>query len=189
MHPDYSSICCFVGTNRGHLATFKILPASNGTFSSSFAGATALDDQVVDICPIDADSGAPALATPNTVGGLSNGVKVNGVLVAVTVSGCRIFKPATAKGAHKSWDDYLCDAAAVVHTETRGYSLVGLFGDGNTRAFSLPALKEIGCRRISHFVDPRRLPDALISPSGDILAWIGPSEVGFFNVWGSGARL
>lgn len=187
--PDYSSICCFVGTNRGNFATFKILPSGNGTYTVSFAGATNLDDKVIRICPIDADTGNPALATQTAVASLRNGFKLNGVVIAVTPSSCRIFKPAASKGAHKTWDDFMCDSAAVVKTEGRGYSLVGLFGDGNARAYSIPGLREIGCAQINHILDIRRLSEALISPTGDVLGWIGPSEIGVFNVWGSGITL
>ncbi|KAF7720103.1 Lethal giant larvae (Lgl)-like, C-terminal domain-containing protein [Penicillium ucsense] len=186
---DYSSICCFVGTNRGNMATFKILPASNGTYSATFAGSTAIDDKIIKIIPIDAASGGQAIATPNAVAGLRTSERINGVVVVVTPSSCRVFRPATAKGAHKTWDDYLCDTAAVVKVEGRGYSLVGLFGDGNARAFSLPGLKEIGSARTDYIADMRRLSEACITPSGNVLAWVGPSEVGLFNVWGSGHKL
>ncbi|KAJ5793648.1 Lethal giant larvae (Lgl)-like C-terminal [Penicillium paradoxum] len=186
---DYSSICCFVGTSRGNVATFKILPASNGTYEAAFVGSSSVEDAVINIIPIDADSGGLALATPSAVGGLRTGVKVNGVVIAVTASGCRMFKPPTAKGAHKSWEDYLCDSAAVVKTEGRGYSLVGLFGDGNARAFSIPALRDIGCAKISHIAEMRRLSEACITPTGNIMTWVGPSEIGLFNVWGSGNGL
>ncbi|PLN80021.1 lethal giant larvae like, C-terminal-domain-containing protein [Aspergillus taichungensis] len=183
---DYSSICCFVGTSKGHLATFKIIPASNGTYEAQFAGALLLDDKVIKISPVNADTGSPALATPNAVGGLRTGARVNGVVVAVTVSGCRIFKPATSKGAHKSWDDYLCDSAEVVHVEGRGHTLIGLFGDGHVRAFSIPGLKEVGCSPIGHMAEMRRLSDATICSNGTVLLWTGPSQVGLFNVWSSG---
>ncbi|KNG81777.1 putative SNARE-dependent exocytosis protein (Sro7) [Aspergillus nomiae NRRL 13137] len=186
---DYSSICCFVGTNRGNLATFKILPTENGGYMASFAGSTLLDDKVISIIPIDAESGNLALATPNAVGGLRNGVRVHGVVVAVTVSGCRIFKPATSKGAHKSWEDYLCDSAAVVKVEGRGYSLVGLFGDGNVRAFSIPGLKEMGCKEINYMADMKRLSESTVCFNGTVLTWTGPSQVGLFNVWGAGTGL
>ncbi|KAJ5674106.1 hypothetical protein N7462_009545 [Penicillium macrosclerotiorum] len=186
---EYSSICCFVGTSRGNVATFKILPASNGTYTASFVGSSAVDDKVISLIPIDAESGGRALATPSAVGGLRNGMKINGVVIAVTVSGCRIFKPPTAKGASKTWDDYLCDSAALVKSEGRGFSLVGLFGDGNTRAFSIPALREIGCSKINHIADMRRLSEACITPTGSVMTWTGPSEVGLFNVWGSGNKL
>ncbi|OOF99786.1 hypothetical protein ASPCADRAFT_203594 [Aspergillus carbonarius ITEM 5010] len=186
---DYSSICCFVGTNRGNLATFKILPAENGRYMATFAGTSLLDDKVINIIPVNADDGGLALATPKAVGGLRNGARVNGVVIAVTASGCRIFKPATSKGAHRSWDDYLCDSAAVVKTEARGYSIVGLFGDGHTRAFSIPGLKEIGSSPINQIADMRRLTDATISSNGTVLVWTSPSEVGMFSVWGAGHGL
>lgn len=186
---DYSSICCFVGTSKGNVATFKVLPQSNGTYTAQFAGFSNLDDRIVNLIPIDADSGGHALATPSAVGGLRTGAKINGVVIAVTASGCRIFKPPTSKGAHRSWDDYLCDAAAVVKTEGRGYSLVGLFGDGNARAFSIPALRDIGRSPINHIFDMRRLSDACITPGGGVMTWVGPSEVGLFNVWGTGKTL
>ena len=156
---------------------------------ASFAGSIPLDDKVIKINPIDAESGDLALATPNAVSGLRNGNKTNGVILAGTVSGCRIFKPATNKGAHKSWDDFLCDSAAVVKTEGRGYSLVGLFGDGNARAFSIPGLKEIGCSAINNMVDMRRLSESTVCSNGTALVWTGPSEIGLFSVWGSGITL
>ncbi|KAJ5494149.1 hypothetical protein N7463_010236 [Penicillium fimorum] len=186
---DYSSICCFVGTNKGNVATFKILPSANGTYEAAFAGSSAVEDNVVSIIPIDADSGGLALATPSAVGGLRTGAKTNGVVVAVTASGCRIFKPPASKGAYKSWDDYLCDSAAVVKTEGRGYSLVGLFGDGHARAFSIPGLRDIGRTKINHIADMRRLSESCITPTGNIMTWVGPSEIGMFNVWGGGNGL
>ncbi|KAE8152710.1 lethal giant larvae like, C-terminal-domain-containing protein [Aspergillus avenaceus] len=186
---DYSSICCFVGTSRGNLATFKILPSEKGGYTASFAGSTSLDDKVISIIPFDAENGGPALATPNAVGGLRNGLRVHGVVIAVTASGCRIFKPATSKGAHKSWEDYLCDSAAVVKVEGRGHSLVGLFGDGNVRAFSIPGLKEIGCKAINGITDMRRLSESTVCSNGTVLTWTGPSEIGLFNVWGAGTGL
>jgi syntaxin-binding protein 5 len=187
--PDYSSILCFVGTSRGHFATFKILPSSNGAYAVNPAGSCALDDRVLCICPMNAETGEPATATQSAVSNLKTGYRVDGVVIVVTPSDCRIFKPASAKGAHKSWDEFLCDSATIVKTEGSGYSLVGLFGDGTTRAFSIPALKEIGSATISQTLDVRRLHDATISPTGDILGWIGPSEMALLNVWGTGLKL
>lgn len=123
------------------------------------------------------------------VSGLRNGAKVNGVVIAVTQSDCRIFRPATNKGASKTWGDYLCDSAGFVKTEGRGYSLVCLFGDGNVRAYSIPGLKEIGCTQISNILDVRRFSEAIISPSGDVIGWTGPSEVAIVHVWGSGTPM
>jgi syntaxin-binding protein 5 len=78
---DYSSILCFVGTNLGRLATFKILPQPSGGYKAQFSGATMLNGRVVAICPIVAESGKPALASGVAVAGLREGRQVNGTLV------------------------------------------------------------------------------------------------------------
>lgn len=77
---NYSSIACFVGTNQGKVATFKLLPSANG-YSVKVAGVASLGDKIIAICPIVAETGQPAAATPEVVGGLRNGQHVNGVLV------------------------------------------------------------------------------------------------------------
>ena len=157
--------------------TFKILPASNGTYSVSFVGATSLDDQVISISPIDADSGFPASATQGAVGSLRSGVRTNGALVVTTSSSIHIFKPAAAKGAHKTFDDSLCDSAAITRFADRGVALVALFGDGSARAYSLPALKEIAKPKSptsstsSASPTPSSRPQAISSAGRDRARW------------------
>lgn len=187
---DYSSIAMFVGTSRGRLATFKILPSQSGRYSAQFVGATTLaEDKVVSISPIRADSGSPALATGEAMAGLQSGQRTDGVLVVTTASSAHIFRPALAKGASKTFDNVFCDAAAVTSFEQRGYVLVGLFGDGNARAFSLPALKDMGSIRLNHLLDVKRFPDAIINAAGDIVGWTGPSEIALASVWGANQTL
>ncbi|PVI06925.1 hypothetical protein DM02DRAFT_513368 [Periconia macrospinosa] len=185
---EYSSIQCHVGTNLGHIATFKLLPADDGRYTATFAGACMLDDKIVSICPIHADSGRSAYASQNAVSGLRDGSKVDGVLVAVTASGVRIFKPATHKGAHKTWDQFLCDSAAIVQYRDLGYAILGLYGDGCARAYSIPGLKEIGAVDVSSLLDVHRFSEATITSTGDILGWKGPAEINLVNVFGIGAK-
>ncbi|KAF2868951.1 lethal giant larvae like, C-terminal-domain-containing protein [Massariosphaeria phaeospora] len=185
---DYSSILLHVGTNLGHLATFKLLPESNGRYSAAFAGAVSLDDRIISISPMHAETGRPAYASQDIVSGLRTGAKVNGVLLVATASGARIFKPATHKGAHKTWDNFLCDAAAVVRYEDFGYALLGLYGDGCARAYSIPALKEIGSVKINNVLDIRRFSEAVITSTGDVLGWKGPAELTLINVFGTGVN-
>ena len=78
---------------------------------------------------MNADTGGPADASQSVFAELRNGVNVNGVVLAVSNSDARMYKPAAAKGAHKSWDDFVCHAASVVHFGAHGYVLVGLFGE------------------------------------------------------------
>ncbi|KAK4242910.1 lethal giant larvae like, C-terminal-domain-containing protein [Achaetomium macrosporum] len=184
---SYSSIDCFVGTNLGRVATFKILPAGQ-TYSAQLAGVAKVGhEKVVAICPVNADTGQPASATGLAVAGLSQGRQVNGVLVVVTQTEIRIFKPAAAKGASKSFEDQLCDAARVTEFPGHGVALVAVFGDRTTRAYSLPSLKEIG-RASLPMLDPSRTISTVISRTGEILGWTGPSEIAVLPVWPSSGK-
>ncbi|KAL8635851.1 MAG: hypothetical protein Q9228_006697 [Teloschistes exilis] len=186
---EYSGILLFIGTNLGRLATFKLLPESHGGYSVRFVGSTALDDKIIKIAPLDAETGDAAEASQTAVGGLRDGLRVNGALLVVTVSGVKVFRPPAAKGASKTWDDVFCDTAAVVRYQAAGYALLGLFGDGSARIFSIPALKHMATTKVGHVLDVRRFAEAVITPPGDIIGWTGPSEVVMLNVWGTGSDL
>lgn len=179
----------FLGTNLGRFVTLKLLPEARGGFTVKFISTTSLDQKVISISPIHADSGAPANATQEVVASLRDGYKINGVVLVATQAGVKVFKPSSAKGAHKSWDEFFCDSAGVVRYQAHGYVLVGLFGDGCAKAYSIPSLKEIASTNLSHILDVKRFPEALITPSGDILGWTGPSEIAMLNVWGTGNDL
>ncbi|KAJ4292980.1 Lethal(2) giant larvae sro7 [Collariella sp. IMI 366227] len=180
----YSSIACFVGTNLGHVATFRILP-SGQAYSAQLAGVSkCASDKVVSIFPLNTDTGQPAAATALAVAGLREGRQINGVLVVVTQTEIRIFKPATAKGASKSFDGPLCDTARVTEIPRHGIALVALFSDRSTRAYSLPSLKEIGRANLP-MLDPSRTVSAVISRTGEVFGWTGPSEVAVLPVWGN----
>ncbi len=186
---DYSSILLCVGSNLGRLVTFKLLPEAHGGYTIKIAGSSTLDDKIISISPVNADTGEPANATQNIVAGLRSGVKTNGVLVVVTTTSVRIFKPVAAKGAQKTWDEVFCHTAAVVRFEAHGYALLGLFGDGCAKVYSIPGLKQIISSNVSNILDVRRLSEAVITPTGDIFGWTGPSEIAVLNVWGTGDNL
>ncbi|KAL9040948.1 MAG: hypothetical protein Q9180_001596 [Flavoplaca navasiana] len=186
---DYSSILLFVGTNLGRFATFKLLPESHGGYSVKFVGSSVMEDRIITIAPIDAELGDPAEATQRAVAGLREGHKINGVVLIVTTSGVKIFRPPAAKGAHKTFEDVFCDSAAVVRYQAAGYALLGLFGDGTAKTYSIPALKQIASAKVDHILDVRRLSEAVVTPTGDIVGWTGPSEVALLNVWGTGSDL
>ena len=166
--------------------TFKILPKSHGGYSVELAGTTNLDDMVVSIATLNVESGKPASASQATVSGLHQGEKVNGTILAVTRTGVRLFKPAAAKGASKTWNEYFCDSAGVARKDDRSTALVALFGDGVARTFSLPGLKEIASTRVDKSIDVRRFSEAIVTPTGDIFGWTGPSEIAVLNPLGSG---
>jgi syntaxin-binding protein 5 len=78
---NYSSIACFVGTNLGKVATFKIIPDAKGAYNAQFAGVTSLDGKIVSISPIITSNGQRAAATGGTVGSLRDGLQTHGTLV------------------------------------------------------------------------------------------------------------
>ncbi|PPJ52336.1 hypothetical protein CBER1_10226 [Cercospora berteroae] len=193
---DYSSIALHVGTNLGNLATFKIIPDPSGRYTTQFAGHVALGDtRVMYIAPINADTGKPATATQTVMGNLRSGFRVNGALIAVTPTNVHIFKPATSKGAHKSFDNFFCDAAGVVRYQDQGYALLAMFGDGRARAYTIPSLRELASIDLSNInntgtgVDVKRLGNAAIMPTGHILAFTGPSELALLHIFGTGETL
>jgi len=85
---NYSSIACFVGTNNGKIATFKILPESNGCYTAQFAGSTTADGRIISITPIIANNGKPASATGATVAALRSGQQTHGSLVVGQFANC-----------------------------------------------------------------------------------------------------
>ena len=139
--------------------------------------------------PLDVESGAYAYASQQAASGLGVGRVTTGVFVAVSSSGAKVFKPASSKVAHRTWEHMLCCSAAVVEFEGRDLVLVGLFGDGFSRAYSLPGLKEIAAARLDSCVDISRLSEALFASSGEIFAWTGPSELAAFHIWRTGKEL
>ena len=105
----------------------------------------------------------------------------------MTQSEIRIFKPPAAKGASKSFDEALCSAASVAEFELRGHAIVGIFGDQTARAFSLPGLKEMGRASLPMF-DASRIDSSIVTRTGDIFGWSGPSEVVIVPVWGDAGK-
>ena len=106
----------------------------------------------------------------------------------MTQSEIRIFRPANSKGASKDFDDVLCDAAAVAELELQGWAIIALLGDRTARAYSIPGLREIGKATLP-MVDLTRSTAAVVTQTGDIFAWTGPSELAVIHAWGTGKTL
>lgn len=148
-----------------------------------------MDGSVVSIVPINSDSGKRAYASQQVVANLREGIKVPGTVVAVTKSEARIFKPPTAKGAHKGWDEYSCLSAVVAELDTHGICLSCVMDTGVVKSFSIPGLKEIGEVRLSDYYDPSRLADTILLDSGYIFGWTSQAECMLLYMWGKGQRL
>ena len=114
-------------TNRGRAITFRLVPHPGRGYTVQPMGSVSVDDRIVSLFALDADTGAPADASQSVFAQLGNGIAVNGVVLVISNGGARIYKPAAAKGAHKTWDT-TCHAANVVRFGAQGCVLVGLFG-------------------------------------------------------------
>lgn len=99
-----------------------------------------------------------------------------------------MFRPANSKGASKHFDDLICDAARVAELELQGFAVIAVFGDRSARAFSIPGLKEIGKADLS-MIDPGRSTSTIVTQTGDVFAWTGPSELAVVHCWGTGKSL
>lgn len=66
--------------------------------------------------------------------------------------------------------------------------MVCVFSDRTARAFSIPALKEIGKADLP-MMDVTRSTLSIVTQTGDIFAWTGPSELAVIHVWGAGKPL
>lgn len=81
-----------------------------------------------------------------------------------------------------------CDAAAVAELELQGFAVVCVFSDQTARAYSIPALKEIGKADLP-MIDSSRSNNTVVTQTGDVFAWTGPSEMTVVHVWGTGKPL
>jgi syntaxin-binding protein 5 len=187
---EWSSILLHVGTHQGHLGTFKVVPDPSGRYTVQFAGSINMDSRVSQIFPISVDTGLTAVATQTAVASLRSGARTNGAIIAVAPTSVHIARPATSKGAHKSFDSFFCDAAGLIRYHDRGQALLTLSGDGYARVYSVPGLKELAPPMpLSATLDVRRFAEARITPTGHIIAFTGPSELAVLSVFGSGQSL
>jgi syntaxin-binding protein 5 len=182
---EFSSIALFVGTSLGKVHTFKILPSPTGGFTCVHVGTnTVSDTQIISLTPLNSDSGRRTWATPQAVANLREGIKTPGVVVAVSISEAKIFKPPAARGAHKSWSDEAeATAAAVCELDNYGICLSVVNSLGMLCNYSLPGLKAIG--------EPinLRLERAKVLESGHVLGYTAEHECALVYQWGRGEKL
>ncbi|KAL7274540.1 Lethal(2) giant larvae sro7 [Rhizina undulata] len=165
---EFSSICLFVGTTAGRIATFKILPAiEKQGYTCDLAGITSMEGTIISLSPLNSETGLPAPASQQAVAGLRDGVTASGVLVAVSSSEARVFKPASSKGAHKSWEEQNVVAGGVAVNASVGTCLLSVHDNGKLKAWSLPGLKEICVLDLGKWFSPGRSKEVRVGGDGD----------------------
>lgn len=150
---------------------------------------THTDGSVVSIIPLNSGSGKRAWASQHAVANLREGIKVPGVILVVTKSEARIFKPPNTKGAHRNWDEYICLSATVTELEDYGICLSCVMNTGVVKSYSVPGLKEIGEVKLGDYFDSTRLEDTILTDSGYIFGWAAQAECLLLHMWGKGQKL
>jgi hypothetical protein len=145
-----------------------------------------MEGAVVSLTPLNSDSGKRAYATQQAMANLRDSIKVPGVLLAVTKSEARIFRPPSAKGAHRTWEEYICLTAAVTELETHGVCLSCVMSTGVVKNYSIPGLKEIVEVSLGDRFDKSRLADTIVTESGYIFGWTSQAECLLLHLWGKG---
>lgn len=190
---DYSSIALIVGTSLGRIGSFKILPTEGGkgyTVDLVDSTSSSFEDPVVDIIPINIETGALAPASQHAVLGLRSGAKVPGAVIAITRSEARIYRPPNGKGVHKAWNEQslACTAAGLIEIEIYGVALVCAMLSGVAKVFSIPALKEVTELNLvgRGGVDVTKTEEMYILPTGDIVALSSPTCLITLSMFGTG---
>lgn len=207
---EYSSICLHVGTTRKNVVTFEVIPQGTQYIVNS-AGLHVLDDPALTLIPVNADTGAVATASQEAIAGLQQGTFVNGILVCVSKEGARVMLPADDKLTSRDWqqlresmkegfkdamtlrsdnkDDMECVSAGVVEVPDKGVVLACVMSTRKIMVYSLPALKDIGSIDIPDSIPDSRLSECQITREGFFTAPTGQTEIGLFNMLGSGRQL
>ncbi|TGZ80170.1 hypothetical protein EX30DRAFT_359209 [Ascodesmis nigricans] len=181
---EFSCLALFVGTSTGRVITYKILP-QGPIYTCALSGSTTLDAQVLTLTPLNSTTGTRAWATPQAFAALRDGIKTPGILVAVTPTAAHIFRPAAARGAHRSFDkETPCITACVTELDEYGICLTALISPGHLKAYTLPGLKSLPVSlNLTHLRAP------VILESGHILGWSGEHELMLNYIFGRGAVL
>ncbi|KAA8913927.1 lethal giant larvae like, C-terminal-domain-containing protein [Sphaerosporella brunnea] len=172
--------------------SYRILLHRPLRFTCIFVGSNHVSDtSIISLTPLNSDSGRRTWASPQAVANLREGIKTPGVIVAVSTTETKIFKPPTTRGASKSWgDEATATAAAVCELENYGICLSVLTSAGLLQNYSLPGLKLIGDPiSLRHVFDTARIDHAKVLESGHVLGFTAEHECALVYQWGTGERL
>ncbi|RPA84584.1 hypothetical protein BJ508DRAFT_236147 [Ascobolus immersus RN42] len=193
---EFTSLNFHYGTSLGKTHTVTLLPAQPGpcfaaTYVSSLSSSAS---PVHSILPIESNRGLPSLATHMGLAALSEGRKHHGVLVSVSATEIRLFRPPATKGTKlslSSKDSRFITAQTAIH-RGHGTVLLTINTAGIIAAYTLPNLKEIWKTDLTAAplnYHPAHLSEIKISPSGDIIGKTENNRVFVVNLWGTGLVL
>lgn len=148
---SFSSIILSVGSSFGNVYIFKIIPGSGGGYKVVPAGIFPVaEESIIQITPINASLGVSAVAEPESMAKLSQGVIIPGYLIAVTRTHVRVFRPCDTKITHRKLN-FNCISAGISYLhEVDSLVLVCITDRSEIKVLSVPGLRDVCVRKLPY---------------------------------------
>uniref|UniRef100_A0A060SYL3 ARAD1C02112p n=1 Tax=Blastobotrys adeninivorans TaxID=409370 RepID=A0A060SYL3_BLAAD len=189
---DYSSIVLTAGTSVGNIYTFKILPRPQGGYEVQPFGAPFLvapDTPLLAVIPINAGNGTLAVAQPEVLGKLAQGILVPGILIAVSRTDIRVIRQPDHKVAHRRLQNFACATAGVAYLrEEDSMALVCVSENSELSILTVPGLREITKKPLPYSIQPQFAKDSLVLRTGDIILRPETTFGALVRIWGKGVK-
>lgn len=145
----YSSIILTVGTSKGIVYTLRLLPSSKGGYSVQPVGMLAVATETIQgIDLINSSNGTSAVAQPDVMAQLANGILIQGAVVASTRTEVRVFRPPNTKISHKKLA-FDCAASGISYIrEGDSLAFICISEESQLQVLGVPNLREIAVRNL-----------------------------------------
>lgn len=184
----YSSIVFSVGSSRGTVFAFRVLP-SNGGYGVQFdSSMPATVGPVNKLIPINLVNGTPAIGRVQEMEQLSQGILITGGLIVVSTDEIRILKQPKHKLSHRTDIESIATSGVSFIRENDTLVLTCISKTGNAHYFGLPSLKEIFVQKLPFWTNPEYIGESVILPNGDIIVRQDKITAALINIWGKGIQ-
>lgn len=185
----FSSILMSVGTNKGNVSLYKVLPGpQRGGFHLEQANQYSVSKGPITVLQhLDLEKGKPAPANREVMSQLGHGIKIPGGLLAANSDDVRIFGVSGTKSkiGHKSLSRSVGSGFAFIR-EGNALGFINITSKGTGVVYSIPNLSSLFDFKTPYLPsgDPVQ-----VSLKGNVLVPINPKISGLFRVWGIGQLL
>ncbi|ODQ64673.1 hypothetical protein NADFUDRAFT_52302 [Nadsonia fulvescens var. elongata DSM 6958] len=187
---SFSSLLMLVGTDRGNVHTYRIMPVSNGKFQVAFySKMNAVGTSIESLMSINIDSGLSAAATIADMTNLAQGVLTIGYTVVMSKIEVAIVRPPKGKVAHRKLPASLASSGLAFGGQKKSTALVCVLDTAEVAVMRIPSLRISKELKIDHNIEPVYLRDSLVLSSGDIFLRTHRTSGVLLNIWGRGVPL
>lgn len=185
----FSSILMAVGTSKGNVMLYRILPRSQGGYQMDRLFKVSVGSEpIIHLCFIDIENGMPCNAMPGIMAELANALKINGALLSVTSGQMRLtaLTGQRLKLANKSFSTSILGASFSILKLGDGLAVAVINKKGKTAFYGLPGFGLLST------ADTGVVPAAKaeVSINGDVFVPADENvDAAFvFNVFGTGNK-